>query len=274
MHYLSALAASIFFVSHTPWSFILPAKSEQNHCIRLISAGLLLFLFLLLPGAATAQQATGEARLSVDVLSLTEGDDATTLTVTATLRHDATADTTITLALPTTRPTSSALLPSLTLAGSTDYTHTLDSTNNTITISKDSDSGTTTFNIDPSTDTTTEGTETIILTGSGTGLSVTPTEVYLEDGPYVAFSSMIDTRVEYYSTDVGTITLPTATNNVVGSVTYAVTSDPATPTNSLTHTQADNTTPGTLTGTTAGSASTTRYTITATDDMGTTSRHH
>ena len=256
-----------------------PEKLQQNQYVRLISTRLLLLLFLLTsPGAVTAQQATGEARLSVDVLSLTEGDSATPVTVTATLRHDATADTTITLALPTTRPTSSFLLPNLTVATwgasndfTTDYAATFGATTRTITISKDSDSGTTTFNIDPSTDTTTEGTETIVITGTGTGLSITPTEVYLEDGPYVSFSSMIDTRVEYYSTDVGTITLPTATTNVVGSVTYAVTSDPATPTHGLTHTQADTTTPGTLTGTTASSASTTRYTITATDNMNTTS---
>ena len=216
--------------------------------------------------AATAQSATIEGRLSLDVLSLTEGDSATDITVTATLREAATADTTITLALPTTRPTSSALLPGLTLAtqGATDdYTTTFVSTTHTITISSGNSSGTTTFSIDPGTDKATEGTETIIITGSG---GVTPTEVYLEDGPYVAFPKPVYTHVYYYSGAVS-ITVPAATG-AVGTVTYSMSKTHEAPAAApdLTFTAATRV----LAGTAHSAAARTHYTITATDDMGTT----
>ena len=220
----------------------------------------------------TAQTVT--ARLSVNVLSLDEGDDSTAITVTATLSENATAATTITLALPTTRPTSPFLLPGMTIAtqgASDDYTTTDFSTNNTITISKDSDSATTTFNIAPSTDTATEDDETIIITGTGTGLSVLPTEVYLEDGPYVSFPAMINTQVFYLGESVGSITVPEVTDK------YDTTNSQITYTHTVTPTtdyglSFDNTT-RTLSGTlnsTATAGTTIRYTITAKDDMGTT----
>ena len=217
--------------------------------------------------AATAQSATIEGRLSLDVLSLAEGDSATDITVTATLREAATADTTITLALPSTRPTSSALLPGLTLAtqGATDdYTTTFVSTTHTITISSGNSSGTTTFSITPTTDKATEGTETIIITDSGTGL--TPTEVYLEDGPYVAFPQPVYTHVYYYSETVS-ITVPAVTG-AVGTVTYSMSKTREAPAAApdLTFTAATRA----LAGTAHSADARTHYTITATDDMGTT----
>ena len=251
----------------------LPEKLEQNQCVRLISTGLLLCLFLLTSPASVAAQ-TVTARLSVDVLSLDEGDDSTSITVTASLSQAASAATTITLALPTTRPTSPFLLPGMTIAtqgASNDYTTTFDATTHTITIAANQTSGTTTFNIDPSTDKIIdEDDETIIITGTGTGLSVLPTEVYLEDGPYVAFPSMINAQV-FYPTNSVNITVPEVTDK------YDTTNSQITYTHTVTPTTAyglsfDNAT-RTLSGTlnSAATAGTTiRYTITATDDMGTT----
>ena len=220
--------------------------------------------------AATAQSETIEGRLSLDVLSLTEGGGAKSITVTATLREAATADTTITLALPSTRPTSSALLPGLTLAtqGATDdYTTTFVSTTHTITISSGSSSGTTTFSITPTTDKATEGTETIIITGSG---GVTPTEVYLEDGPYVAFPKPVYTHVHYLGETVS-FTVPEVTDkydDTNSTVTYTHTVTPSTA-YGLSFNNATRTLSGTL-NTSATAGTTVRYTITATDDMGTT----
>ena len=222
------------------------------------------------PATAAAQSGTIEGRLSLDVLSLTEGDSATDITVTATLREAASADTTITLALPSTRPTSSALLPGLTLAtqGATDdYTTTFVSTTHTITISSGNSSGTTTFSIDPGTDKATEGTETIIITGSG---GVTPTEVYLEDGPYVAFPKPVYTHVHYLGETVS-FTVPEVTDkydDTNSTVTYTHTVTPSTA-YGLSFNNATQTLSGTL-NTSATAGTTVRYTITATDDMGTT----
>ena len=246
-----------------------PKNLNKINRLRLSLPWLLLFLFLLSgPASVTAQTVT--ARLSVNVLSLDEGEGSTPLTVTATLSENATTATTITLALPTTRPTppSPFLLPDLTIATSDDYTSTDFSTNNTITISKDSDSGTTTFNIDPSTDKIVdEDDETIIITGTGTGLSVLPTEVYLEDGPYVAFPKPVYTYVYYHSASGVSITVPAVTG-AVGTVTYSLTKTDkdVTAAPNLTFTASSRT----LAGTAHSADARTRYTITATDDMGTT----
>ena len=213
---------------------------------------------------------TVTARLSVNVLFLDEGDDSTSITVTASLSQAASAATTITLALPTTRPTSPFLLPGMTIAtqgASNDYTTTFDATTHTITIAANQTSGTTTFNIDPSTDKIIdEDDETIIITGTGTGLSVLPTEVYLEDGPYVAFPSMVYTHIYYHSASVS-IVVPAVTG-AVGTVTYSLTgtAEDVTAAPNLTFTASSRT----LAGTAHSATARTRYTITATDDMGTT----
>ena len=229
----------------------------------------LLLCLVLLTGPAPVAAQTVTARLSVDVLSLDEGDAPTALIVTASLSQAASAATTVTLALPTTRPTSPFLLSGLTVAtqgASNDYTTTFDATTHTITIAANQTSGTTTFNIDPSTDTATEGTETIIITGTGTGLNVLPTEVYLEDGPYVAFPSMVDTHIYYHSASVS-IVVPAVTG-AVGTVTYSLTgtAEDVTAAPNLTFTASSRT----LAGTAHSADARTRYTITATDDMGTT----
>ena len=253
----------------------LPPPKNINKINRLrLSLPWLLLCLVLLTGPASVAAQTVTARLSVDKLFLTEGAGSTALTVTATLSENATAETKITLALPTTRPTSPFLLPDLTIAtqgASGDYTTTDFSTNNTITIAQGGISRTTTFNIDPNTDTIVdEDDETIIITGTGTGLSVLPTEVYLEDGPYVAFPSMIDTQV-FYPTNSVNITVPEVTDK------YDTTNSQITYTHTVTPTTAYglsfNNTTRTLSGTlnSAATAGTTiRYTITATDDMGTT----
>ena len=235
-----------------------------------IWSGLLLLLLLTIPGTVAAQQSVG-VRLSINLLSLTEQADPTgnNITVTATLRGDTrTEATVVTLALATSRPTSPFLLPGLTLATQgTDYTTTLSNSNHTITIASGDTSATTTFAIDPTLDTAVEADETIIVTGSGTNLDVLPTELMLTDGPYLTFATPLDAQVLYRGADLtsSSITLPSATSPLTGTVTYQVTSAPATPTNGLTHTQpGDKLSPGTLSGTLASTNSTTRYTITAT----------
>ena len=235
-----------------------------------IWSGLLLLLLLTIPGTVAAQQSVG-VRLSINLLSLTEQADPTgnNITVTATLRGETrTEATVVTLALATSRPTSPFLLPGLTLATQgTDYTTTLSSSNNTITIASGDTSATTTFTIDPTLDTAVEADETIIVSGSGTNLDVLPTELMLTDGPYLTFATPLDAQVLYRGADLtsSSITLPSATSPLSGTVTYQVTSDPATPANGLTHTQpGDKLSPGTLSGTLASTNSTTRYTITAT----------
>ena len=246
-------------------------NNKLDLCLQLALRLLLLFLLLLAgPGTVAAQQSVG-VRLSLNLLSLTEQADPTgnNITVTATLRGDTrTEATVVTLALATSRPTSPFLLPGLTLATQgTDYTTTLSSTNNSMTIASGETSATTTFAIDPTLDTAVEADETIIVTGSGTNLDVLPTELMLTDGPYLTFATPLDAQVLYRGADLtsSSITLPSATSPLSGTVTYQVTSDPATPDNGLEHTQpGDKLGPGTLSGTLASTNSTTRYTITAT----------
>ena len=252
-----------------------PQNLSKNSKLYSPLPWLLLCLVLLTSPAPVAAQ-TITARLSVDVLFLDEGEDSTALTVTATLSQAATTATTINLALPTTRPTppSPFLLPDLTIAtqgASDDYTTTFNATTHTIPIAQGGTSGTTTFNIDPNTDTIVdEDDETIIITGTGTDLSVLPTEVYLEDGPYVAFPAMINTQVFYLGESVS-ITVPEVTDK------YDTTNSQITYTHTVTPTtdyglSFDNTT-RTLSGTlnsTATAGTTIRYTVTASDDMGTT----
>ena len=107
-----------------------PPPKNINKINRLrLSLPWLLLCLVLLTGPASVAAQTVTARLSVDKLFLTEGAPSTSITVTATLSQAATANTTITLALPPTRPTPSSpiLLPNLTIAtqgASGDYTTT------------------------------------------------------------------------------------------------------------------------------------------------------
>ena len=218
----------------------------------------------MLPGTVAPVAAQGSNptyALSLSPATLTERADSTSITVTATKTAGTapTTDTAVTLSLAGTA------------TKGTDYA---DTTPPTLTISANADTATATLTIDPTLDILhTEGDETIIVSGTATGVTLTAATLTLQDGPYLAFSSVMTTQVEYDQTTVSTINLPTASNNV-GTVTYTVTSDPATPSHGLTHNNA--TLPGTLTGTTAAVDLTgttdyihTRYTITATDNMNT-----
>ena len=233
---------------------------------------LLLLLFLLAGPAAGTAQTTTAVTLSLSHLFLAEWDGqdttdttATAITVTATLPQAASQDIIVTLALGTTAPAWSAF--SLATSG-TDYTATF---SGTITITQGETSGTATLNIDPIFDTTVEGNEALLVTGSGTNLRVTPVELVLTDGPYVAFAKMITTRV-FYPSDSVAISLP-ALQNTVGTVSYAIA--PTTPGFGLTFDSTAD--PPTLTGSIANDALPSnkdfvnvRHTITVSDNMGTT----
>ena len=106
--------------------------------------------------------------LSVDPTSVGESDSATGITVTATLDGDSTltSDTTVTISIGGT-------------AGSSDYTVT--SALASVTISAGDTSGTGTLTVTPKTDAVVEGDETIVVSGSATGFTVSDAAITLED---------------------------------------------------------------------------------------------
>lgn len=135
--------------------------------------------------------------------------------------------------------------------------------------------GTTTIAIDALTDNHSSengADETIIITGSATGLIVAPAEIILTDGPYLNFGKYTESVLYYRSTSVSTAqplpTIVSGTNS--GTIAYTVTSSPSSPAHGLTHGSytSGGTSPGSLSGTVANSDSRTLYTITATDTTG------
>ena len=187
---------------------------------------LLIALALLTGGPAAAQTSSGglpDVTLDVSVISLTERDDSTDVTVTATLASAAAADTTITLALDEDAPLLTPGVRSVATRG-TDYTTTLDNGNNTITIAAGSASGQITFAIDPTYDTAVEGDEAIILTGTTDAGVVAPTDLIVEDGPYLAFPKYIYGHLSYPGEPVA-ITVEEAINKTASdsTVAYALT---------------------------------------------------
>ena len=207
--------------------------------------------------------------LDISIISLTERDDSTDVTVTATMRQAAAADTTISLGV--------ADSPLLTqgvnraAARGADYTTTL-AGGNTITIAAGSAEGQTTFAIDPAYDTDAEGDEAIILTGTASGLSVSPIDLIIEDGPYLSFPKYIYGHLSYPGQPIET-TVEEAINKTAddSTVTYSLTrTEPAGNPMGLTFDPATRQ----LTGTAPADADvphtglTTRYTITATEPGG------
>ena len=113
--------------------------------------------------------------LTVNPTSVEEDDAATTVTVTATLDEDARAiGTTVTVAVGETGDSATE---------GTDYTAVSDLT---VMIAAGSTSGTGTFTLTPTDDTLGEGSETVSVTGSATGLTVTGTELTLTDDETVS----------------------------------------------------------------------------------------
>ncbi len=146
--------------------------------------------------AADSQSLSGgftDIALSTSVISLTERDGPTTVTVTATLRQAVNADTAINLALG-----GSPLLTPGVARGAmlgTDYAATFD--RSAITIEAGSLTGATTLAIDPTYDTRVEGEEAVILTGSTASGVVAPTDLIIEDGPYLSFPKHIYGHLSY-----------------------------------------------------------------------------
>ena len=105
--------------------------------------------------------------LSVDPDTVAEGDSATAVTVTATLDGDSTltSDTTVTISLGGT-------------AGSSDYGA---SSLASVTIPARQASGSGTLTVTPKTDAVVEGDETIVVSGSVTGFTVSDATITLED---------------------------------------------------------------------------------------------
>ena len=230
-------------------------------------------LLLTVAGAVLTQPARAQAAdvtLLASPISLTERAGSTTVTVTAArVGSNTSGAITVTLTLPASY--TPLLTPNTRLATKdTDYTTTFST--NTITIADGFASASVTFDIDPTYDTGSEGDETIIMTGSASGLTVSPTELIITDGPYLSFPKLIYGHL-YYPDDAVTITVPAAENTADPSsvVSYALTkTDPSTDPFNLSFA----TDTRQLTGTapaTAPTNPTARYTITATDNMNTAS---
>ena len=234
---------------------------------------LLIALAWLTGGQATAQTSSSElshVTLSMSVMSLTERDGSTDVTVTAVLRETTTRNTTISLALED----SPLLTPGIDGGADlgADYTSTFE--DNVITIAPGSSTGTATFAIDPTFDTKVEGDEAIVLTGRADtdGHVVSPTDLIIEDGPYLSFPKYIYGSLHYPDQPIS-ISVEEAVNKAAagGTVTYALTSDePSSTPLKLTFNPATRQ----LTGTAPAAADvpkaglTARYTITARDRAG------
>ena len=250
---------------------------ERSRALSGRSAALLLALvaglLLLLPAhSADAQTSSGslpDITLSMSVMSLTERDGPTDVTVTAVLRRPSAESTTIVLALGG----SPLLTPGVTRGAvpSADYRTTFK--RHAITIAAGSLTGATTFAIDPTYDTRVEGDEAIVLTGTTTaGDVVAPTDLIIEDGPYLSFPRYIYGSLSYPDQPVS-ITVEEAIHEAVsgGAVTYALTrTEPRGNPLGLTFDPATRR----LSGTAPAAAEvpdaglTTRYTITARDSRG------
>ena len=239
--------------------------------------GLLLLLGALLAtlsvsgsaGEAEAQASLPDVTLYIDRISVTESADRTPVTITAIRRpgSDTTNEISVTLALGG----SPLLTQGVRAAGSLDYTTTLDNSNNVITIAAGATEGASTFEIIPEWDFRREGDEAIVVTGSATGMTVSPIDLIIEDGPYTAFPKYIYGDL-YYPGAAVSFTVPGV---------YTFTTD-AGPTYALTKTEPSNTplrltfnpTTRELTGTAPAAADvpdaglTARYTITATEPGG------
>ena len=158
------------------------------------------------------ETASTEVALSVSTSSLAEGDAAMTITVTGTLDEAVrSTDTEVAVSI-------GAINDSAT--SGTDYTDVSDFI---LTIDAGSTSGTQTFSLDPTDDHVDEGDESISVTGSTTGLTVTGTLITITDddtrGVTLSKSSL---TIDEGSTDSYTVVLdsePTETVTVTPAVT-------------------------------------------------------
>ena len=139
------------------------------------------------------ETAPGSITLTVSPTSVEEDDGATTVTVTATLGGSATL-------LDATEVTVS--VGGGTATSGTDYAAVSDFA---VTIPKETASGTGTFTLTPTNDSLAEGEETIDVTGSATGFTVTKAEVTLtDDAPPVEVGFA---QTSYTVAEGGTVTV-------------------------------------------------------------------
>ena len=244
--------------------------------LMVLAVGLLgVLLSSMLPSTTAVAQTSSvdlpDVVLDVSVISLTERDDSTHITVTAALREAAAADTTVTLALDEDAPLLTPGIESNADSG-TDYATGLDSSNNTITIAAGSASGQTAFSIDPKYDDAVEGDEAIVLTGATAEGVVAPTDIIIEDGPYLSFPKYIYGHLSYPGQSVS-ITIEEAINSTyaTSTVSYILTgTEPSDDPLGLTFDPATRKLTGTAPAASdvPDSGITTRYTITARDSAG------
>jgi Leucine-rich repeat (LRR) protein len=175
----------------------LPLDDGLPLALRLVAAVAIIFtlvsLTVRMADAQISSGGTADVSLSMSVISLTERDGLTNVAVTAALRQVASADTTINLALGD----SPLLTPGVArgAASGTDFGAIFD--HDSITIAAGSLTGTTTLAIDPIYDTRVEGDEAVVLTGTTAGGVVTPTDLIIEDGPYLSFPRHIYGHLSY-----------------------------------------------------------------------------
>ena len=174
------------------------------------------------PAAAeTASAGPADITLSMSVISLTERDHATDITVTAVLRSARARTTTIALSLEG----APLLTPGVKRGAAAGRDYTREFERASIDIAPGSLSGTTTLTIDPIFDTFVEGDEAVVLTGETAGGDiVAPTDLVIEDGPYLSFPRYISGELHYPGQPVS-ITVEEAINELPagGTVTYALT---------------------------------------------------
>lgn len=235
---------------------------------------------MLLPAAAAAADGDGDGDqgsttgaavvLDISVISLTERDNATEVTVTAEVRDAVKRATTIALDLRSAPPRTPGVAQSATRGA--DYSTDLDTETVAITIAAGSERGQISFTIDPTYDTDTEGDEAIVIVGTSAIGTVAPTELIIEDGPYLAFPKLIYGHLAYPGQPIS-VTVPEVINTTASdsTVSYFVSAiEPSTSPIELTF----NRTTGRLTGTAppasevpeTGMAA--RWTITAREDSG------
>ena len=170
------------------------------------------------------ETAPGSITLTVSPASVSEDDGATTVTVTATLGGSAT--------LPDATEVTVSVGGDSATSG-TDYTAV---SNFTVTIPKESASETGTFTLTPTNDSLAEGEETIDVTGTATGFTVTGAQVTLtDDAPPVKVSFA---QASYTVAEGGTVTVTVELSAVPEREVEVA----------LTHTAQDDTTAGDYSG--------------------------
>ena len=170
------------------------------------------------------ETAPGSITLTVSPASVSEDDGATTVTVTATLGGSAT--------LPDATEVTVSVGGGSATSG-TDYTAV---SNFTVTIPKESASETGTFTLTPTNDSLAEGEETIDVTGTATGFTVTGAQVTLtDDAPPVKVSFA---QASYTVAEGGTVTVTVELSAVPEREVEVA----------LTHTAQDDTTAGDYSG--------------------------